>query len=71
MMISELRWKLRGSQTSLYDTLRLLIEAGIVKETIKGNWPRRRLFELTPLGEKVAEKIAEIEALLKNAEGGE
>jgi len=63
-MISQIRWKLKGSQSSLYDTLRLLIEAGLIKERYEGEWPRRRFFELTELGQKVAEKLAEIEELL-------
>ena len=70
MLISQLRWKLRGSQSSLYDTLRLLKEAGLIKESYEESWPKRRLFELTPLGQRVAEKLAEIEAILAE-KGGE
>ena len=71
MMISEIKWKLKGSQYSLYNTLRLLVETGLVKERHEGEWPKRRLFELTDLGREVAELLARIEELLAKARGQE
>jgi len=73
LLITQIRWKLKGSQSSLYDTLKLLTEAGLIEEIFEeDSWPKRRLFKLTPLGRKVAEKLAEIETILaeKGGEGG-
>jgi len=67
LMISQIKWKLKGSQSSLYDTLRLLVETGLIREQYVGEWPRRRFFELTDLGREVAELLARVEELLAKA----
>ncbi|MEM2079418.1 MAG: helix-turn-helix transcriptional regulator [Nitrososphaerota archaeon] len=52
------------SQTSLYNALRKLKDAGLIQEELEKEFPRRRLISLTDKGRKVAEKLEEIEQIL-------
>ena len=59
--ISEILNKGDFSQTSLYNALRKLRDAGLIQEELEQEFPRRRLISLTEKGKKVAEKLEEIE----------
>ncbi|MCX8181648.1 MAG: helix-turn-helix transcriptional regulator [Candidatus Methanomethyliaceae archaeon] len=52
------------SQTSLYNALRKLKDAGLIQEELENEFPRRRLISLTEKGRKVAEKLEEIEGAI-------
>ncbi|MEN3026074.1 MAG: MarR family transcriptional regulator [Candidatus Methanosuratincola petrocarbonis] len=62
--VSEIIRKGGLSQTSLYNALRKLKDAGLIEEKFEEDFPRRRLISLTEKGMKVAEKLEEIERLL-------
>lgn len=54
------------SQTSLYNALRKLKDAGLIEEKLEETFPRRRLISLTDKGRSVAEKLEEIERVLES-----
>lgn len=63
--VSDILNKGNFSQTSLYNALRKLKDAGLIQEELEQEFPRRRLISLTEKGRKVAEKLEEIEGILK------
>jgi len=52
-----------GGPHTIYSAVRLLLGEVLIQEEWKIN-PRRRVFTLTEKGEKIAEKLAEIEEIL-------
>ncbi len=53
------------SQTSLYNALRKLKDAGLIEEKMEATFPRRRLISLTEKGMTVAKKLEEIERTIE------
>lgn len=59
---------LRLSRSTVYNTLRALLEAGLISERREEKvFPRRRLIFLTEKGKKVAELLKEVEKILGDA----
>jgi len=72
MPILKIRYMLDASGSAIYNAIRKLSEAGLVHDEYEEHFPRRRLISLTPLGQRVAEHLIEIEKLLSEAgRGGE
>ena len=67
--VSEILSKGDFSQTSLYNALRKLKDAGLIEERLEETFPRRRLISLTKVGNEVAKKLEEIECILKKDNG--
>ena len=68
--MSELKNNIDASNVAIYNATEILKKAGLVHDEYEEHFPRRRLVSLTPLGRKVAEKLAEIEAILAEKGGG-
>lgn len=63
--VSEVMNKGDFSQTSLYNALRKLKDAGLIEEKMEATFPRRRLISLTEKGMTVAKKLEEIERTIE------
>ena len=63
--VSELIKVVGCSQHALYNAIETLLEAGLIYEAHEKSFPRRRIFRLTEKGRKVAEKLLEIEEIMK------
>ena len=70
MSITELRDNLEASGMAIYNAIKKLADAGLVAEERENHFPYRRWIVLTPLGQRVAEKLAEIETILAERGGG-
>ena len=70
MSIQQLRNELDASGLAIYNSIEALKKINLIYDEYEEHFPRRRLVSLTPLGRKVAEKLAEIEAILAG-KGGE
>ena len=68
--ITEFRKNVKAATDTLYSSLELLEKMGLVKRVEEKEFPFSTFYELTPLGQRVAEKLAEIEAILAGR-GGE
>jgi len=64
-MVSQLVRRLPITQDPIYKALPILVSLGLIKEKLEAKFPRRRMFSLTEKGRRVAEKLNEIEAILK------
>ena len=53
------------NRTTVYNVINRLLQTGLIKEDYEKGFPRRRIFRLTEKGRKVAEKLLEIEELMK------
>ena len=62
--VTTLQEKSKVSPTALYNSLRKLIQYGLISEEREEDFPRRRLISLTDRGRKVAELLVEIEKVL-------
>jgi len=65
LSLLELREKSDLSNQTVYNNVKRLLEMGLIQEELEETFPRRRLISLTEKGRKVAEKLEEIEELLK------
>ncbi|MCX7914373.1 MAG: winged helix-turn-helix transcriptional regulator [Thermodesulfovibrionales bacterium] len=65
LSLLELREKSELSNQTVYNNARRLKEMGLIQEELENEFPRRRLISLTEKGRKVAEKLEEIEGMLK------
>ena len=54
------------SISTLYNAVGKLLKAGLVAEEREEAFPRRRVFKLTEKGRAVAEKLAEVEEILRS-----
>ena len=70
MSIHQLRNELEASGLAIYNSIEALKKVDLVHDEYEEHFPRRRLISLTPLGQKVAEHLIEIEKLLAKAEAG-
>ena len=60
-MMMELKNKVKCSNETMRSAVELLLEMGLVQQTLEKGPPPRRLISLTEKGKKVAEKLEEIE----------
>ena len=66
--IMELARNLDASNVAIYNAIKKLSEAGLVNDEYEDHFPRRRLISLTEKGRRVAELLAQIEAVLEEKE---
>ena len=64
-IVSDLIKLTKGSVHTLYSSIDLLIELGLVKDEIKLEPTKTRYFTLTEKGKKVADFLTKIEEILK------
>ena len=69
LKISELISKLRKPPTTVYRALSTLRDAALIEDKVT-EWPVKRLLSLTEKGHRVAEKLAQIESILREATEG-
>lgn len=65
LSLNELREKSELSNQTVYNNARRLKEMELIQEELEQEFPRRRLISLTEKGRKVAEKLEEIEKILR------
>jgi len=65
LTLTDLKNKVNCSLSALYTALGKLKVAGLIQEDLEDTFPRRRLISLTGKGKKVAEKLEEIERILR------
>lgn len=63
--ISHIRWQIKGGQKTIYDIIRRLKEASLIKEETEQEFPWRRAIKLTPKGVLIARKLEEIQLILE------
>jgi len=68
MSITELRSSLDASGMAIYNAIKKLSQAGLVNDEYEEHFPRRRLISLTEKGRRVAELLAQIEAVLEGSD---
>ena len=68
--ITEFRKHLRASLSTIYTAIERLGRLNLIKQTRDNTFPFSLYYELTPLGQRVAEKLAEIETILAERGGG-
>jgi DNA-binding MarR family transcriptional regulator len=64
--ISELKDGIGASQDAIYNAIEKLKASNLLEEKRERRFPRRRLLILTEKGEKVAQKLCEIDNLMNN-----
>ena len=60
---SDIQKNVKVSPPTIYRTLYFLSKAELIEEETPRAYPKKRVIKLTPLGEKVAGKLVEIEKL--------
>jgi len=65
LTLTDLKNKVNCSLSALYTALGKLKVASLIQEDLEDTFPRRRLISLTAKGKKVAEKLEEIERILR------
>lgn len=63
--ISHIRWQIKGGQKTIYDIIRRLKNASLIKEEIEQEFPWRRVITLTGKGIVIAKKLEEIQLILE------
>ena len=65
LTLKELKKRVDASMVSMVTAIPKLEEIGLVEERLEDKFPRRKIISLTEKGEIVAEKLNEIERLIK------
>ncbi len=68
MSMLDIRYHLDASNTAIYNAIKKLSKAGLVNDEYEEHFPRRRLISLTEKGRRVAELLAQIEAVLEGSD---
>lgn len=63
--VSHIRWQIKGGQKTIYDIIKRLREASLIREEIEEEFPWRRVIKLTKKGVQVAQKLEEIQLILE------
>lgn len=71
--VSHIRWQIKGGQKTIYDIIKRLSGASLIREEIEEEFPWRRVIKLTEKGVRVARKLEEIQLILeeKGIQAGE
>jgi len=64
--MSDIAVKADLNRQTIFNNVRVLLKEGLVTEKKEEGFPPRRLISLTEKGRKVAEKLEEIERVLKS-----
>ncbi|MFA5311957.1 MAG: hypothetical protein WC375_01405 [Methanomassiliicoccales archaeon] len=70
MVKSVLYARMEKSNKTIQPRVDEMVLTGLIKETIEDNPPRRKWVELTDKGQKIAEKLEEIEGILEKGRNG-